>query len=250
MAENGPRVAIFGATSGIAVEIARRYAGKGARLVLVGRNETALGEQAADLRVRGAGEVATLTYAFDSADAARSAAEESWSRFGGLDVAIVAFGSLPDQVALQKDIAGVEAALVVNFVAPSVLVEALAGHFEAQRSGAIAVITSVAGDRGRASNYFYGAAKGGLQRFVEGVRHRLHAAGVAVVDIRPGFVRTKMTEHLDRNGPLWADPGKVADDITAAIEKRRSVVYTPGLWAWIMLVVRSLPRPIFHRTKF
>lgn len=250
MAENGLRVAIFGATSGIAEEVARRYAETGARLVLVARNPDALVARAGDLEVRGAAEVATLAYDFDEVESAVAAAKEAWDRFGGLDVALIAYGLLPDQAALQRDVQGAEQALMVNFVTPALMVETLAGCFEMQRSGAIAVITSVAGDRGRASNYIYGAAKGGLQRYVEGLRHRLHAARVAVVDIRPGFVRTKMTAHLERDGPLWADPGKVADDIVAAIEKRRSVVYTPGLWAWIMLIVRSVPRPLFHRTKF
>jgi short-subunit dehydrogenase len=139
--------------------------------------------------------------------------------------------------------------LAVNFSSPAILVNELANRFEAQRRGTIAAITSVAGDRGRKSNYIYGAAKGGLQRLLEGVRHRLSSAGVAVVDIRPGFVRTRMTMHLDRRGPLWATPDRVAADILGAIKARRAVCYTPGFWRLIMMVVCIVPRSIFHRTS-
>jgi decaprenylphospho-beta-D-erythro-pentofuranosid-2-ulose 2-reductase len=130
------------------------------------------------------------------------------------------------------------------------LLNALAERFQAQGRGTIAAITSVAGDRGRRSNYIYGAAKGGLQRVLEGLRHRLSSAGVAVVDIRPGFVATRMTEHLEREGPLWASPDRVAADIVAAIAARRAVCYTPHFWRLIMLIVRAMPRFIFHRTSF
>ena len=140
--------------------------------------------------------------------------------------------------------------LAVNFTSPAILLNELAQRFQMQGDGALAAITSVAGDRGRKSNYIYGAAKGGLQRFVEGLRHRLAGHGVAVVDIRPGFVTTKMTAHLPRGGPLWASPERVAADIIRAIGKGRAVCYTPGFWRLIMLVIRYLPRVVFHRTSF
>ena len=243
------RVAVFGATSDIAGAVARRYAEAGARLVLIGRNRAALDAQAADLKVRGAADIATLLCDFASLDGLAPIAAQAWNAFGGLDVALVAYGSLPDQVALQNSAEATAAALTVNFTSPSVLIGALADRFERQKSGTIAVISSVAGDRGRKSNYVYGAAKGGLQRLLEGLRHRLHASGVAVLDIRPGFVSTKMTASLPQKGPLWATPDKVAADIAKAIDARTAVLYTPWFWRGIMGVVTALPRPLFHRSS-
>jgi hypothetical protein len=173
----------------------------------------------------------------------------AWETVDGLDVALVAYGSLPDQAAAQADAAVAEAALVLNFVSPVVLCDRLAERFEAQGAGTLVAISSVAGDRGRQSNYLYGAAKGGLQRALEGLRHRLFKAGVAVVDVRPGFVATKMTDHLDRGGLLWATPETVAADSVRAAARRRAVLYTPWFWAWILRIVRGLPRPLFHRSK-
>src|SRR5262249_5371450 len=144
-------------------------------------------------------------------------AEDAWRAFDGLDVALIAYGSLPVQEQLNRDPVEAEAALKLNFISPALLANLLAERFEAARAGTIAVITSVAGDRGRQSNYGYGAAKGGLQTFLEGLRHRLHKAGVNVLDIRPGFVATKMTAHLPQGGPLWATPEKVAADIAASV---------------------------------
>src|SRR5262249_54007578 len=141
------------------------------------------------------------------------AAAAAWSAFDGLDVALIAYGTLPDQHGAERDTAAAVRAQMVNFVAPSALCGALADRFDAQRSGTIAVLTSAAGDRGRKSNYVYGAAKGGLQAYLAGLRHRLHAAGVQVLDIRPGFVATKMTAHLPHDGPLWSEPDRVAADI-------------------------------------
>lgn len=243
------RVAIFGATSGIASAVARRLAEAGARLVLVGRDAAGLEGMAADLRVRGAAEVAVRQADFAATADLPGVAAAAWEAFGGLDLALVAYGTLPDQAAAEADWRAAEAALQVNFVSPCLLCGLLAARFEASRAGTLAVITSVAGDRGRRSNYVYGAAKGGLQRYLEGLRHRLHGAGVAVLDIRPGFVSTRMTEHLARGGPLWAEPDQVANNILRAIEKRREVLYTPWFWQGIMAAVRGLPRPLFHRTS-
>jgi len=193
-------------------------------------------------------ETAEIVADFAALDALGPAAETAWNAFAGLDLALVAYGTLPDQSALEVAAAAAGPVLALNFVSPSVLALDLAGRLERQGSGALAVITSVAGDRGRKSNYVYGAAKGGLQRLIEGLRHRLHAAGVQVLDIRPGFVATPMTAHLAQGGPLWARPDRVADDILRALSRRRAVLYTPWFWRVILLIVRALPRPLFHRT--
>ncbi|MBB5752904.1 SDR family oxidoreductase [Prosthecomicrobium pneumaticum] len=247
----GPsRVALFGATSDIAVAYGRRCAEAGARLVLVGRDPAGLVASADDLRVRGAAAVEILHADFADLAGLPAVAEAAWAAFGGLDLALVAYGALPDQATLEADPAALAETLELNFVSPAVLADRLAARFEAARAGTIAVITSVAGDRGRRSNYGYGAAKGGCQRFLEGLRHRLAAAGVTVLDIRPGFVATKMTAHLPRGGPLWATPDRVAADIARAVARRKAVLYTPWFWGFIMMIVRALPRPLFHRTRF
>jgi short-subunit dehydrogenase len=244
-----PRVAIFGATSGIAAAVARHYAEAGARLVLVGRNNQELAETAADLKVRGAADVVVERADFAVTSQLQDVAATAWNTFDGLDIALVAYGNLPDQQAAEENSAFAEQTLVLNFLSPSLLCGELGRQFEAQRAGILAVISSVAGDRGRKSNYVYGAAKGGLQRYLEGLRHRLFGSGIQVLDIRPGFVSTKMTAHLDRRGSLWADPAHVAADIVMAIHKRRAVLYTPWFWRWIMLVVRNAPAPLFHRSS-
>lgn len=249
MSTPGRRVAIFGATSEIAVAFGRLCAEAHDRLVLVGRDSEALERLAADLKVRGADAVAILPTDFNHINGLIDAVRESWALFEGLDLALVAYGTLPDQKAAIGDPAVAGAALHINFVSPALLCDLLAARFETARAGTLAVITSVAGDRGRQSNYVYGAAKGGLQLYLEGLRHRLWAAGVKVVDIRPGFVATRMTAHLPQGGPLWATPERVAADMDKAIRRGRAVLYTPWFWRLILMVVRAVPRPIFHRSK-
>ena len=244
-----PRAAIFGATSGIAAAVARRLAAQGASLALVGRDAEAIAAAASDLKVRGAAAVAEITGDVTALDTLGEVVARAWGAFSGIDLALIAYGSLPDQASLEAEPGGIAPMLALNFVSPTVLALELARHFEAQRGGTLAVITSVAGDRGRKSNYLYGAAKGGLQRLLEGLRHRLYASGVQVLDIRPGFVATRMTEHLPQGGLLWAQPDRVAADILRAVERRRAVLYTPWFWRVILLIVRGLPRAVFHRTS-
>jgi decaprenylphospho-beta-D-erythro-pentofuranosid-2-ulose 2-reductase len=243
------RVVIFGASSGIGSAVARRFATAGARIVLVGRDRGKLERVAADLEVRGAAKIVSQIADLADVKALPGIAEAAWATFGGLDIALVAYGTLPEQAMAQREPGAAASALLLNFTSPTLLCEQLAFRFEAQQSGTLAVITSVAGDRGRQSNYLYGAAKGGLQRYLEGLCHRLVTAGVRVVDIRPGFVSTAMTAHLKQGGLLWAKPDVVARDIMRAIERGGPVLYTPWFWRPIMFVVRNLPRPLFHRTR-
>ncbi len=243
------RIGIFGATSDIATAVARRYAQAGAQLLLVARDGEALKALAADLQVRGARRVVTIES--DLLEAARlgRAVDDAWNGLGGLDVALIAIGALPDQSPLSADAASSEAALRINFVSPSILSELLAQRFDETKKGTLAVITSVAGDRGRRSNYLYGAAKGGLQRLLQGMRHRFAQSDVRIVDVRPGFVDTKMTHHIPAKGLLWASADDVARDVQRAIQRGSAVVYTPWYWRPIMLLIRSIPNFIFHRTS-
>ncbi len=230
-------VVIIGATSAIAQEVAKLYANGGASLFLVARDEARLLAVASDLRVRGAYDVDT--FVADLADRRRDA-EIVAAAGPSPDVVLIAHGSLPDQRAIERDAVAQTAEFDLN--ATSVI--AIAAHFanvlERNRHGALAVIGSVAGDRGRRSNYVYGAAKAALHAFCDGLRGRLAEAGVSVVLIKPGWVDTPMTSAIKKN-PLFASAASVARGIHRAIRDGRGTVYVPGYWRWISLIVRMLP---------
>ena len=241
------RVLIVGATSAIAAEVARVFAEGGATLVITGRNPERLGAVAEDLRARGA-EVVDI--ALDVVDLpSHTAIVDRAFASGHLDVALIAHGVLPNQARCQESVSETLRALEVNFTATVALLTLLANRFEAQRHGTIAVISSVAGDRGRMSNYVYGASKGGLTVFLQGLRNRLAHAGVSVVTLKPGFVDTPMTAAVPKSA-LCASPQRAGRAIHRAIERRRSVAYIPWFWRPIMSVVRSLPEAIFKRLRF
>jgi decaprenylphospho-beta-D-erythro-pentofuranosid-2-ulose 2-reductase len=239
-------VLIIGATSTIAVEVARLYAGRGASLLLTARNPTRLEAVGDDLRVRGAAGVETQV--LDVLQREGHAATVKRAFAGRLDVALLAHGELPDQQRCEVDPSEAARALEVNLVATVALLTLLAREFEAQGSGTIAVITSVAGDRGRRSNYVYGAAKAGISVFLQGLRQRLHATGVRVVTLKPGFVDTPMTAHLPRN-PLASSPRRAGRAIYRAIEARRDVAYIPWFWRPVMALIRALPEFVFKRLR-
>jgi len=244
----GRRVLIIGATSAIAAETARVFAAYGARLFLTGRHSGRLDAVAADLKVRGAAQVETALLEVTDISRHAGVVEAAFAALGGLDVVLIAHGTLPDQRRCEESVAETLAALEVNFTATIALLTLLANRFEAARQGCIGVITSVAGDRGRQSNYVYGAAKGGVERFLEGLRNRLFRSGVAVITIKPGFVDTPMTAGVAKN-PLFASPRRVGRAIYRAIEARRSVVYIPWFWRPIMFLVTALPESIFQRLR-
>jgi len=244
----GRRVLIIGATSAIAAETARVFAAYGARLFLTGRHSGRLDAVAADLKVRGAAQVETALLEVTDISRHADIVEAALAALGGLDVVLIAHGTLPDQRRCEESVAETLAALEVNFTATIALLTLLANRFEAARQGCIAVITSVAGDRGRQSNYVYGAAKGGVERFLEGLRNRLFRSGVAVITIKPGFVDTPMTAGVAKN-PLFASPRRVGRAIYRAIEACRSVAYIPWFWRPIMFLVTALPESIFQRLR-
>jgi len=241
-----PRVLALGATSAIAEATLRLLAERGASFFLVGRNPAKVAAVRDDLLTRGAAEARTGIVDLDQAGEHPALLAEAVAALGGIDVALVAHGVLGDQAAAEKDYAVAEAVLRTNFLSAVSLVTWLANYFEEERRGTIAVISSVAGDRGRKSNYVYGASKGGLNIFLDGVRNRVDRAGVQVLTIKPGFVATPMTAHLPRNA-LFAPPARVARDIVRAIRTRKDVVYTPAFWGAILLVLRCIPRRIFKK---
>jgi short-subunit dehydrogenase len=240
------RVLIIGGTSAIAAEAAKLFAEHGARLFVTGRDRAKLSAVCDDLRVRGASQVESAELDVTQLSAHRNVIESAVRLLGGLDVALIAHGTLPDQSLCEKEVSSAVAALEVNFTATVALLTPLANYFEAQRHGCIAVIGSVAGDRGRQSNYVYGAAKGGVDRFLQGLRNRLFRSGVAVVTLKPGFVDTPMTSAVRKN-PLFSSAQRAGHGVYRAIQRRQNVVYIPWFWSPIMALVRLLPEGIFKR---
>lgn len=243
------RILILGATSAIAIATARLWAARGDHLFLVARDAAKLGATANDLEVLGAAGVIYETA--DLADDAGHAAllEKALGAFEGeLDIALIAYGTLSDQAASEADAATTLRELNTNFLSVASLLTELANRLERQRHGTLAVISSVAGDRGRPSNYVYGSAKGGLSLFLEGLRGRLFRSGVKVLTIKPGFVDTPMTADIKKN-PLFASPEQVATDIVRAIDRGRDTLYTPFFWAFIMAIIRLIPGALFKRLK-
>ena len=245
---SAPRLLVVGATSAIAVEVARRYAARGARLVLVARRDAALQALADDLLVRGAGALHTIRWDAAELDRCEAVVGEAWTCFEGLDAALIAHGVLPDQAAAERSLAETLTALDVNARSVIGVMTVVAQRFEAQGRGVIGVISSPASERGRASNYVYGAAKAAVTVFAGGLEHRLFRKGVRVLTILPGFVDTPMTAAFPK-GRLWATPARVAIDIEQGLDRGRGKLYAPGFWRWIMLVVVHLPRSLFLRSK-
>ena len=240
------RIAVFGATSAMAQAWMRLLAPSGVRFYLVARNPAHTDAVAQDLATRGATAVFAETAELDDTAAHAAMLERAVAALGGLDCALIAHGSLGNQAGGEEDFAEAARSLQTNFLSAASLVTCLANYFAEKRSGVIAVISSVAGDRGRKSNYIYGSAKAGLNAFLAGVRNRVDRQGVHVLTIKPGFVATPMTAHLPQ-GPLFVTPQAVAQDIQRAIEKRRDTLYTPWFWRWIMRIIRAVPEWKFKR---
>jgi short-subunit dehydrogenase len=240
------KVLIVGATSAIAEAVARLLAAQGDLLYLVGRRAEALEAIAADLRVRGAARVQTEVMDANAIERHAALLDNADVALGGLDTVLIAHGTLSDQAACQQSVALTFQELHTNALSVIALLTLIANHFEAQRVGTIAVISSVAGDRGRQSNYVYGTAKAAVSTFLSGLRQRLYKSGVQVVTIKPGFVDTPMTRDFSK-GLLWAKPERVARDIVRAMENGKDVVYTPGFWWAIMQLIKSIPEFVFRR---
>lgn len=240
-------VLIVGATSAIAQAVARRFAADGAALVLAARDPEKLGAVADDLRARGASRV--HTHRFDAADFAQHAAlveAVAAEASGGLDHALLAYGTLPDPSVVTTDAEAVAEAFTLNATSVVALMTRLATHLEQQGQGSLTVIASVAGDRGRPSNYVYGAAKGAVALFAAGLRARLAPRGVQVTTVKPGLVDTPMTAHLPKNA-LFADPADVGAQIHRAMVRRRDVAYVPRFWRPVMAAIRAVPERLFKR---
>jgi decaprenylphospho-beta-D-erythro-pentofuranosid-2-ulose 2-reductase len=243
------RIAVFGATSAIAQGFLRAAAAQGDALFVVGRNAEKLSAVADDIRVRGARLVHATAANLEETWRHAGLIDEAERTLGGLDAVLVAHGTLPNQAAAERDFTIIEREIRTNFLSAASILTVAANRFEEKRAGVLVAISSVAGDRGRRSNYVYGAAKAALSAFLSGLRGRLAPAGVSVVTVKPGFVDTPMTAHLPKNA-LFATSDAVGRRIYRALERREDVVYIPFFWALIMRAIRLVPERIFKRLTF
>ncbi len=239
-------ILILGASSDIARALAQHYAQAGARLQLAARDEAALAAEQSDLQLRHGAEV--HTFAFDALQL------ESHAAFvAGLDplpdLVFCVFGYLREAEKARADGSEAQRTLATNFNGAVSVLDRLAEAFARRGSGTLVGISSVAGDRGRASNYHYGSAKAGFSAYLSGLRNALFSQGVHVLTVKPGYVRTRMTAAMDLPAPLTADPEAVAAAIAKAVKRRQNVLYTLGIWRPIMWIIRHLPEGIFKRLK-
>jgi decaprenylphospho-beta-D-erythro-pentofuranosid-2-ulose 2-reductase len=240
------KILVLGATSAIAHETCRNFAVDGAEFFLVGRDTRKLDIVKDDLLVRGAKRVDCAAQDLGDLDAHPALIENAVQALNGLDAVLIAHGTLGDQEAAEASVEVTLKELNTNFTSTVSLLTLLANHFEKQRRGVIAVISSVAGDRGRGSNYVYGTAMGAKSIFLQGLRNRLAKSGVSVLTIKPGFVDTPMTANLKKN-PLYADPANVGLRIYKGMKKGEDVIYVPFFWQYIMLIIRNIPEFVFKR---
>ncbi|UQY36098.1 SDR family oxidoreductase [Pseudomonas fulva] len=241
------RILIIGATSAIATACARRWTAEPAFFFLVGRNKEKLQLLSSDLTARGAHKVSI--YELDALDYAMHASmlEHSIEALGQIDIALIAHGTLPNQAVCEQDVDLALREIDSNAISVIAIITRIANRLEEQGCGTLAVLSSVAGDRGRPSNYVYGAAKAAVSSFLEGLRARLYKKRVHVADIRPGFVDTPMTRELNLPAILLATPDQVAQRILQGIERKQDVIYAPRFWAFIMLAIRHIPSWLFKR---
>jgi short-subunit dehydrogenase len=239
-------VLVLGATSRIAQRVAHVYARSGEAVFVAARDSGEAERIAADLRVRYGATVAAA--ALDALDFDRHGAfvADVARAMGPVDVGVVACGEMGEQAASEHDFAAARRVIDVNYTGAVSLCEALAAHMEARGRGSIVGIGSVAGDRGRQSNYFYGSAKGAFALYLQGLRNRLHKRGVHVLTVKPGFVDTRMTWGLRTRIPV-ATPEAAAEAIVAAQRRRKDVLYYPPFWRLVMGAIRAVPEPVFKR---
>ena len=241
-------ILIVGATSAIAEATARRFAQEGDRLYLVARNPERLAAVASDLETRGATQVETMVLDANDTTKHSELITQAETTMGGLDTILVAHGTLSDQKACESSFDETLKELQTNCLSVISLLTHVANRFEEQKHGTIVVISSVAGDRGRQSNYVYGTAKAAVSTFLQGLRNRLYHSHVHVITVKPGFVDTPMTAAFSK-GLLWASPEKIGKGIYRSVNRNLDVVYLPWFWWFIMAGIRAIPETLFKKTK-
>lgn len=239
------KILIIGATSTIAEHCSKIWAQREDQLYLVARNKERLKTIATDLKLLGAKEVFSHRVDLNDMEHHAEMLNTVMEAMGGIDAVLIAHGTLSNQKACEQSVKETLAEINTNALSTISLLTHIANRFEAKQAGTIAVISSVAGDRGRASNYIYGSAKAMVTAFTSGLRQRLYKSNVAVVTIKPGFVDTPMTAAF-KKGLLWAKPAAVATAIVRAIDKRKDEVYVPAFWWAAMKIIRAIPNNVFR----
>lgn len=239
-------ILIIGATSAIAQETAKLYAAQGHRFFLVARNPNKLSIITDDLYTRGASNVESAILDLNQTDQHKALIQQSLKHLNTLDIILIAHGTLPNQTELQNSYEKTLECIQSNALSVISLLTILANILETQKHGCVAILSSVAGDRGRQSNYIYGSAKAMVSVFTEGLRNRLFKHGIHLVTLKPGFVDTPMTAEFPK-GPLWAKPQAIAKIIEKSINQKQNIVYAPFFWRFIMIIIKSIPEFIFKR---
>lgn len=242
---------VFGATSAVGQAVIRSLAGNKANLYLVARDSEKLAIVVQDAQARGANVTGSLVQDLADIEKLEGVTDQIIAEAGRIDSWFFFQGVLPEQTELEKDWTVFDESLRANFTGVARLLHDISNYLvNKSPDGAksrIVVVSSVAGLRGRKSNYGYGTPKGALLVLMSGLRGRLASGGHTVTAVLPGFIRSPMTAHLDTTGGLWAEPEKVASDILKAADSGKSLIYTPWIWRWIMLVIRAIPETIFKR---
>lgn len=248
--KNAKKIIVLGALSAIGEATARLYAAQGAHLVLAGRDEQRLSQVADDLSARGASKCTVWPLDLAKSDCMAEFKRMIEALGGSVDAVLLFYGVLGDQKLAETHQAEFDRIITVNFSSAVEWASAAARQLEKQDSGTLVAISSVAGDRGRQSNYVYGAAKSGLTTLVQGIAHRLAKTNARAVVIKLGFVDTPMTAHIKKSGPLWAKPDQIAAQVKAVTDNpKKPIVYAPWFWRWIMLIIRTTPAAILHKTN-
>jgi len=242
------KIMIIGAASAIAKETAILFAREGASLYLVDINQGRLEAVQNDILARYQTKIKWDILNVLDFDRHEPVFKRAVEAFNGLDAVLIAHGTLADQIDTQKSVEKIVREFNINCVSVITMASLAANYFEQKKEGLIAVISSVAGDRGRMSNYIYGSAKGGVTTFLQGLRNRLAHSGVNVLTIKPGMVDTPMTAHLPKN-PLFAKPQDIGKIIYKAMKNKKDIVYAPAYWRFIMWVVVHLPEFVFKKLK-
>ena len=243
------RVAVLGATKGMGRALARLMASRGDMVALLGRDHADLERSARDLEVRGGARIETAACDLERPETFAPALAAAEQALGGLDAVVVTAGLFATQDRLEADPELARRLLLVDFTNTVAFCEEARRRLLARGGGTLCVFSSVAGERGRKPVVLYGAAKAGLTRYLEGLDHRFRAAGLRTVCVKPGFVRTSMTDGLPAP-PFAGEPEAVARRVLRAMDAGTPVVYVPAPWRWVMLVIRWLPRFVMRRVQF
>lgn len=247
--EQNKNIIVFGATSAIAHAVLKIYAKASCNLYLVARNPEKLAVVADDLSSRGASILMTESYDFDNYSKLINSLNAAKKQFSSIDIVFVAHGTLPEQKELEQDPLALTEFININYLSTAHICLTAVNLLEKQNNGTIAIISSVAGDRGRKSNYIYGASKSAVNTLIEGIQGRLCKSAIKITNIKPGMIDTPMTEAMSK-GILWANPETIAPLIVQGIKKGKNTIYVPTFWRLIMLVIKLIPTKILQRLNF